>query len=79
MVVCAYVMPPKAFSRKKREAALAGSIRPTTKPDVDNYAKAALDGCNAIVYRDDKFVTDLGTRKRYSPIPRLVISIRTGD
>src|SRR5688500_13794665 len=64
MVVTAYIAPPKALSNKRRQHALDGVLKPTTRPDTDNYAKAALDGCNAIIFRDDSLVTDLIVRKR---------------
>src|SRR5690606_27939704 len=34
----------KSFSQKKKAAAEKGEIRPTTKPDVDNYIKSVFDG-----------------------------------
>ena len=77
MSVTAYVQPPKSMSKKKRADALEGTLKPTTRPDADNYAKAALDGCNAIIFRDDSLVTDLIVRKRYSERPRLVITVET--
>lgn len=79
MSVTAYVQPPKSLSKKKRELAAEGTLKPATRPDVDNYAKAALDGCNAIIFRDDSLVTDLIVRKRYSERPRLVITVETGE
>jgi Holliday junction resolvase RusA-like endonuclease len=78
MTVTAYVQPPKSLSKKKRAEAIDGVLKPSTRPDVDNYAKAALDGCNAIIFRDDSLVTDLIVRKRYSERPRLVITVETG-
>jgi Holliday junction resolvase RusA-like endonuclease len=71
--VTAYVAMPKSLSRQKRSDAVDGVLKPTTRPDADNYAKAALDGCNGILFRDDSQVTDLIVRKRYSDRPRLVI------
>ncbi len=78
MVVTAYVAIPKAIKGKRRQDALDGILKPTTRPDLDNYIKAAMDGLNAIIFRDDSCVTDLITRKRYSDRPRLVITIETG-
>ena len=78
MTVTAYVQPPKSMSKKRRLEALDGALKPATRPDVDNYAKAALDGCNAIIFRDDSLVTDLIVRKRFSERPRLVITVETG-
>jgi Holliday junction resolvase RusA-like endonuclease len=77
MSITAYVQPPKSMSKKKRLDAIEGTLKPTTRPDADNYAKAALDGCNAIIFRDDSLVTDLIVRKRYSERPRLVITVET--
>lgn len=77
VVVTAYVAPPKSWSKKKRQDALDGLVKPVTRPDADNYCKAAMDGCNAIVFRDDSLVTDLIVRKRYSERPRLTITVET--
>lgn len=73
LAVTAFVAMPKGFSKKKRADALDGILKPVTRPDADNYAKAALDGCNGILFRDDSQVADLIVRKRYSVEPRLVI------
>lgn len=79
MSVTAYVAMPKSLRGKRRQDASDGLLKPVTRPDVDNYAKAALDGCNAIIFRDDSCVTDLIVRKRYSERPRLVITIERGE
>lgn len=79
VVVTAYVPAPKALRGKRRLDAMEGLLKPVTRPDLDNYAKAALDGCNAIIFRDDSLVTDLIVRKRYSERPRLVITVETGE
>lgn len=73
--ITAYVKMPKRLSNKARTEAMDGVLKPVTRPDLDNYAKAALDGCNAIVFRDDSLVTDLIIRKRFSERPRLVITV----
>src|SRR5262249_37363751 len=44
---------PASWSAKRRDAALRGDVRPTSRPDADNYVKAALDAVNAIVVADD--------------------------
>lgn len=71
--VTAYVGMPESLRGAKRSDAIDGILKPTTRPDADNYAKAALDGCNGILFRDDSQVADLIVRKRYSVEPRLVI------
>lgn len=67
----------KSFSNKKKEQALAGLIRPNTKPDIDNYVKAVFDGINGIIWKDDARVVDLKTSKFYSEIPRTEVTVRT--
>lgn len=67
---------PKSFSKKKTAAALSGELLPVTKPDVDNYAKAALDALNTIVFGDDSQVVQLISVKRYGTKPRLEINVR---
>lgn len=75
IIVTAFVAMPKAMSKAKRASALDGTIKPVTRPDADNYAKAALDACNAVLFRDDSQVADLIVRKRYSDRPRLVVTM----
>ncbi|HEX8413811.1 MAG TPA: RusA family crossover junction endodeoxyribonuclease [Sphingomicrobium sp.] len=75
LCVTAYVPMPKSMTKANRLKALDGLLKPTTRPDGDNYAKAALDGCNAILFRDDSQVTDLMVRKRFSADPRLVVTL----
>lgn len=74
--ITSYRSIPKTLPKYKREAALKGHLVPTTTPDTDNYAKAALDGLNQIVFKDDAQVCDLIALKRYSNSPRLVIEVR---
>ena len=66
---------PTSWSAKRRDAALRGDVRPTSRPDTDNYIKAALDTINAIVVTDDSLVVDLIAIKRYAPVPALTITI----
>ena len=55
---------PKSYSKKKRLEALEGKIRPT-KGDVDNYAKAVLDGLNGVAFKDDRYIYAMETEKIY--------------
>lgn len=73
--ICAHLPVPQSWSRRKREAALSGSIRPTGKPDLDNFQKSALDSLNKIVFADDGQVVEMHGFKRYSDHPRLVILV----
>lgn len=53
-VVAGFVLPP--LKRDCPEFA-------TARGDIDNYAKAVLDGLNGVVYADDKQVVFLGASK----------------
>lgn len=66
---------PKSYSKKKAEAANSGDIRPTTKPDLDNCAKAVLDALNGVAFYDDSQVVDLTVRKFYGERPYIKVTI----
>lgn len=70
----AFMPVPASWSKKKRQDALSGVIRPTTKPDIDNIAKL-LDALNEVVFRDDKQITTALVAKSYSARPCLVINV----
>ena len=70
----AYMDIPKSKPKTFRAAALAGAIRPTTKPDPDNIAKM-LDALNRVVWVDDSQIVTLNVRKHYSDRPRLQITV----
>ncbi len=71
----AYFGIPKSWSKKKRELALEGILRPNTKPDCDNISKIVLDSLNKVAFDDDKQVTDLSVHKYYSDEPRVEVTI----
>jgi len=73
-IICYYGMP-KSDSKKKRAAKLAGEIRPTKKPDIDNCIKAIADSLNTIAYKDDTQIVKVVAEKRYSEKPRVEITI----
>lgn len=68
--VNAFMPIPKSLNKAKTAAAIIGELRPTTKPDVDNFAKV-VDALNGIVWRDDSQVVQLTVAKHYSDRPRL--------
>lgn len=68
---------PASWSKKKRAEALAGKIRPVTKPDTDNYIKIILDSLNSIVYKDDNLILEITARKWYSDTPMVLVKIET--
>lgn len=75
VVINAFYNIPKSWSKKKKQAALNGEIRPTTKPDVDNVSKILLDSLNKVAFDDDKQVADLHIHKFYSDEPRVEITL----
>lgn len=75
MTVTAYLPIPRSLSKKRQAMAEAGDLRPAKRPDIDNFAKAALDGCNKIVFVDDSQVVELRAAKLYSRRPRLEIRV----
>jgi Holliday junction resolvase RusA-like endonuclease len=55
---------------------LAGSERPTKKPDLDNLAKSVLDALNGVIYQDDSQIVSLHMTKVYSQYPGIDLLIR---
>lgn len=70
-----FVAVPESWPLRRREAALAGEVVPTARPDVDNYSKGVQDALNRVAYRDDAVVVDLISRKRYAAEPRVEIIV----
>lgn len=56
--------PPTSWAKWKRDAALAGAIAHTTKPDTDNLLKI-VDGLNGFAWHDDSQIDDKHGRKSY--------------
>lgn len=66
---------PTRFRKWEKEQASVGKIRPTTKPDSDNYSKSLLDAMNGVIYEDDSQVVELSVSKFYSENPRVEIRV----
>ncbi|MEH6848578.1 RusA family crossover junction endodeoxyribonuclease [Bacillus pseudomycoides] len=66
----------KTFSKRKAIAAEEGLLRPTTKPDVDNYVKGVKDALNNVIWKDDSQVVDLKVSKWYSEKPRIEVCVK---
>ena len=62
-------------SKKKRAAKLAGAIRPTKKPDIDNCIKIIADALNGLAYVDDTQIVGVTAEKFYAEIPRVEVEI----
>jgi len=69
---------PQSWPKKKQEAARSGTLRPTTKPDFDNYAKT-VDALNLVVWVDDGQIVDGRVRKFYSDKPGMWIKVEQID
>lgn len=76
MRIKAYYAVPKSDSKKLRARKLAGQVRPTKKPDMDNVIKIIADALNTVAYRDDTQIVDCQCRKFYSEEPRVEVTIR---
>lgn len=70
---------PASWSKKKKQAAIDGEIRPTTKPDLDNIIKAVMDALNDVVWQDDKQVVQLQVAKYYSEKPQVIMVVTQID
>lgn len=69
------MMPiPASWSRRDRDAALAGTKYPTTTPDGDNLLKV-LDAFNGVVWHDDKQVVRSLIWKEYAERPGLIVQV----
>ena len=67
---------PQSLSKKKRYMMCTGEILHTKRPDVDNMAKAVIDGLNGVAWGDDSQIVSLNLRKRYSVSPSVWVHIR---
>src|SRR5262249_4504648 len=87
ILIFAYFKIPQSWPRRQVEAALAGDIRPTVKPDWENIGKTT-DALNPyvdpkskikvpIVWRDDALVVDGRVVKIYAQRrPGIIVEIR---
>ncbi|WP_289760314.1 RusA family crossover junction endodeoxyribonuclease [Lactobacillus taiwanensis] len=91
VTIIAYFEIPKSWSKKRKALCLSGIKLPTKKPDIDNISKIIMDGMNPKtkrnkqlhkmvevmrgIYHDDKQVTTLLVKKRYSERPRVEVKV----
>ena len=76
LVVKVYRPVPKSFSQKKQAAALAGEIRPTTRPDLRNYIGGVEDALTKVIWQDDSQIVSYGdTGKWYGDPPRVEVEV----
>jgi Holliday junction resolvase RusA-like endonuclease len=67
-----------SWPSKKRLDAESGRLRPTGRPDLDNFAKM-LDALNLIIWNDDSQIVELCVFKRYSFTPQMAITVDALD
>ena len=67
---------PKSWSKSRRS--LSDGKPHTSKPDLDNLEKAALDALNGIAYADDAVVATIIAEKVYALDPFVEITISGG-
>ena len=67
---------PASYSKKRKEACLAGFEKPMKKPDIDNVSKCFLDAMNGIVYVDDVQVISLHMTKVYSTVGMVEVMVK---
>lgn len=77
LFLACYVEPPKSRPKKWRADALAGTRRPTTKPDYSNYLKNFEDIANGLFWADDSQIVEIlpGSGKYYGTPARWEIEI----
>ena len=74
--IAIYRLPPQSWSKAKTALALAGGIRPATKPDLTNSAKGIEDALNGLIWRDDAQIVHLELDKFYAAEPRVEITVK---
>jgi len=67
---------PASYTKKRIEACLSGSERPTKKPDIDNILKCYLDAMNDVVYLDDKQVVTIHATQVYGTFPVVEVLVK---
>lgn len=74
-----FFMPiPKSWPKYKQIDATEQTIKPISKPDVDNLVKLVKDALNKIVYADDSQIVAVNAAKHYTrlgEVPRTEIVI----
>lgn len=66
---------PSSWNKAKRLDALAGRIKPVSKPDTDNILKIVKDALNGVLWKDDAQVVSDKIEKVYAVMPRLKVKV----
>ena len=76
-VIMQFSLPiPASWTKKKKAAAVSGELLPTSRPDIDNYAKLVCDALNGIIWHDDSQITTLTLSKEYSGDPAITLYVK---
>lgn len=70
-----YVPTPSGMNAVERVLAELGYIRPTSKPDWDNFAKTYCDMIQGLLIDDDSLIIEGSLKKYYSIKPRIHIKL----
>ena len=71
-----YRSMPKSGSKKDKVLMELGVIRPSGRPDIDNFVKLVQDALNRTLYTDDSCIVSLDAQKFYSCKPRVELDIK---
>ena len=66
----------KADSIKNTALKLAGIIKPSLRPDIDNYDKFILDAMHDVIYDDDKRVISIRSNKIYAEEEYTLVNVK---
>lgn len=80
--ITAWFQIPASTPKKSRLAMMLQKILPAKKPDIDNIVKAVFDGLNSVAWLDDKQITDLSAKKRYTgenDMPSVIVRVTEID
>ena len=80
LTVIAVLPVPSSWSKKKKDMAISGAIRPVGKPDLDNLVKNIKDCMtNLSFWKDDSRVCTIHANKIYGVKPCWKISMLWGN
>ena len=67
---------PQSWKGRTRADAVAGLVRPTKRPDADNFGKLYGDAGNGILWHDDSQICGLTISKCYGEKPGVLLTVR---
>ncbi len=73
--IVAYFQPPASTRPGPRQKMLSGDMQFIKRPDIDNLAKAVLDGCQGVAFPNDRSVAELLATKVYADQPGVHVTI----